>query len=81
MGRHVPVEKSTTRGFARVRALEAAAQRRRLPLKLVRDSYADGRELFEARLVLVRPDQYLSWAGDTAPRDVDALLARVAGHT
>src|SRR5713226_2511901 len=34
-----------------VRALEAAAQRRKMPLKVIRDSYAGGREQYESRLV------------------------------
>jgi hypothetical protein len=33
--------------------------------------------------VLVRPDQYVAWTGDTAPADVDAdeVMRRVAGQT
>jgi 2-polyprenyl-6-methoxyphenol hydroxylase-like FAD-dependent oxidoreductase len=64
-----------------VRALETAAERRRLPMKVIRDSFADGRELYEARLALVRPDQYVVWAGGAAPRDVDGMMMRVVGHT
>jgi len=63
-----------------VRALQATAERRHVPLKVVRDSYRDGRELYEARLVLVRPDQYVVWAGDAAPRDVGDMMTRVAGR-
>jgi 4-hydroxyisophthalate hydroxylase len=63
-----------------VRALEAAAQTNRVPLKVVRDSFADGREQYESRLVLVRPDQYVVWSADAAPPDVTSLLARVTGR-
>jgi hypothetical protein len=31
--------------------------------------------------VLVRPDQYVVWAGGAAPADVDGMLLRVAGHS
>jgi hypothetical protein len=62
-----------------VAPFEAAARARGIPLKAVRDTFADGREDYEARLVLVRPDQYVVWAGDTAPADADAIVRKVAG--
>jgi 2-polyprenyl-6-methoxyphenol hydroxylase-like FAD-dependent oxidoreductase len=65
---------------AAVQAFEQAAAAERIPLGVVRDSYAGGREAYEHRLVLVRPDQYVAWTGDGAPPDVAALLARVTGH-
>jgi 2-polyprenyl-6-methoxyphenol hydroxylase-like FAD-dependent oxidoreductase len=65
---------------AAVHAFEQAAAAARIPLEVVRDSYAGGREAYEHRLVLVRPDQYVAWAGDDAPPDVSALLAKVTGH-
>ncbi|HZT52574.1 MAG TPA: FAD-dependent monooxygenase, partial [Stellaceae bacterium] len=58
----------------------AAAQRLRVPLKVVRDSYEGGREAYGARLVLVRPDQYVAWTGDRAPDDPARVLARVVGR-
>jgi hypothetical protein len=64
---------------ASVRALEDAARQRSIPLKVIRDSTAGGREDYAARLVLVRPDQYVVWAGDEAPGEPDTMLARVAG--
>jgi len=30
-------------------------------------------------LILVRPDQYVVWAGDTAPGDAISLLRKVTG--
>ncbi|HEY1294955.1 MAG TPA: FAD-dependent monooxygenase [Chloroflexota bacterium] len=65
---------------ASVSALESAAQKTRVPLKVVRDSSADGREQYAARLVLVRPDQYVVWSADTAPADPSGLMARVTGQ-
>ncbi|TQM37031.1 FAD-dependent monooxygenase [Pseudonocardia cypriaca] len=32
-----------------------------------------------SRLVLVRPDMYVGWSGDTAPSDVDGLFRALAG--
>lgn len=61
-------------------AFEDAASSRGVPLKVVRDSYDGEREAYDARLILVRPDQYVVWAGDAAPADVSALLQRAAGR-
>jgi 2-polyprenyl-6-methoxyphenol hydroxylase-like FAD-dependent oxidoreductase len=60
-------------------AIEAAARALNVPLKVVRDSYEGDRTKYERRLVLVRPDQYVVWAGDDAPADSAAILRRAAG--
>ena len=65
---------------ADVRAFAGAAAAARIPLKVVRDTFADGRAKYERRLILVRPDQFIAWTGDRAPDDVGALLARVTGR-
>ena len=59
---------------------EAAARTRRVPLNVIRDTYDGGREAYGSRLILVRPDQYVVWAGDAPPTDVDALIIKVAGR-
>lgn len=63
-----------------VRALETGAQAKNVPLKVIRDTFAHGREQYEAPLVLVRPDQYVVWAADHAPVDAPGLFARVIGQ-
>jgi 4-hydroxyisophthalate hydroxylase len=60
-------------------AFAKAARSLRIPLKIVRDSYAGGREAYGARLVLVRPDQYVAWTSDLPPDNVPMLLGKVAG--
>jgi hypothetical protein len=65
---------------AAVQAFEQAAAAAHVPLKVVRDSYAGGREAYEHRLVLVRPDQYVAWTGDDAPPDITVLLGRLTGR-
>lgn len=47
-------------------AFAREASRRSIPLKIIKDSAAAGRERYEARLILVRPDQFVAWAGDEA---------------
>ena len=49
-------------------------------LKVVRDSYADGRTKYETRMILVRPDQFIVWIGDSAPVDAGQIMRKVAGR-
>lgn len=63
-----------------VRAFETAARGLRIPLTIVRDSFDGGREAYGARLILVRPDQYVVWTGDVAPIDARAVMAKVTGR-
>lgn len=63
-------EDATAATFAR------AAQALHLPLNIVRDSYDQGRRGYEAKLILVRPDRYIAWAGDAPPADIASLLAK-----
>jgi 4-hydroxyisophthalate hydroxylase len=63
-----------------VAPFEESARARHIPLKVIRDTYAGGREDYEARLVLVRPDQYVAWTDDGTPADADAVMRKVAGQ-
>ena len=62
-----------------VQAFETAAQALGVPLKTIRDSYRDGREAYEARMILVRPDLYVTWGGDSAPSNTKAVVSKAAG--
>jgi hypothetical protein len=63
-----------------VAAFADAAKALSVPLKIVRDTYRDGRKAYEARHILVRPDRYVAWIGDSAPADPAAIIATVAGR-
>jgi 4-hydroxyisophthalate hydroxylase len=63
-----------------VKAFEQAASSQKIPLKVVKDSYADRRTEYKAPLILVRPDQYVVWTGDEAPSDVTGVFQRVTGN-
>lgn len=56
---------------AAVSPFVTAAQALNLPLTIIRDSFADERLDYEARLILVRPDHYVAWAGDGGPIDLE----------
>jgi 4-hydroxyisophthalate hydroxylase len=58
-----------------------AAEALGVPLKVVRDTRRDGREAYEAPLILVRPDQYIVWTGNRPPDDTEALMRRVTGRS
>ena len=62
-----------------VDAFARAARTRKVPLKIVRDSRDGGREAYDAGLILVRPDQYVVWAGEAPMDDPDALIRKAAG--
>jgi 2-polyprenyl-6-methoxyphenol hydroxylase-like FAD-dependent oxidoreductase len=62
-----------------VGAFEEAARSLRVPLTVVRDSDEGDRRAYEARLVLVRPDQYVVWAGNTVPADAVRIVRRATG--
>jgi hypothetical protein len=63
-----------------VQAFERAADSLDIPFKIVHDSYRDSRMAYESKMILVRPDQFIAWTGNTAPADVKAVMRRVAGR-
>ena len=64
---------------AQASRFERAARTLRIPLGVVRDDDRDERADYAARLVLVRPDQFVAWCGDDAPADAALLLRKVTG--
>ncbi len=62
-----------------VSAFERVAADLGVPFKVIRDTYKEKRMAYEARMVLVRADQYVVWTGDTAPDDTNALMRKVVG--
>ncbi len=60
-------------------AFEAAADKLRMPLRVVHDSFDDTRTAYKHRFILVRPDQYVAWTSDEPPADATGILRRVVG--
>ena len=63
-----------------VAAFEQAARSLGVPLKTVRDARHGELTRYESSLILIRPDQYVVWSGETPPYDVRALLGKAAGR-
>ena len=66
-------------GDADVQPLARAAQARGIPFVSFDVPLRQGRDLYEADLALIRPDQHVAWRGSRLPDDCDALLAQVTG--
>lgn len=59
--------------------IAAAARRRGVDLRVVDVPTSEARDLYEAPLALIRPDQVVAWRGGS-DADADAVLAVVTGH-
>jgi 4-hydroxyisophthalate hydroxylase len=60
-----------------VAAFDAAARRLNLPLCIIRDDRTGDRTRLGASLIVIRPDQYVAWAGEHG--DPDAILRHCIG--
>ena len=61
-------------------ALVDAARTRSVPLRVIDLARPDIAELYERRLVLVRPDGHVAWRGDVLPANSLELVDRVRGQ-
>lgn len=52
-----------------------------VPLEVVTLEELDAAELYQSRLVLVRPDGHVVWRGNEAPADGTALVDHMRGAT
>lgn len=62
-----------------VSAIEEAAERRAVPLRVLDVRAREAVGLYRDALVLSRPDQHVAWRGDRAPADALTLIDRVRG--
>jgi 2-polyprenyl-6-methoxyphenol hydroxylase-like FAD-dependent oxidoreductase len=60
-------------------ALERAALKRGVPLKRVAISNRNAEQLYQRRLLLVRPDGHVAWRGDNMPADAASVIEVVRG--
>jgi hypothetical protein len=66
---------------AKAEAFRQAATHLGVPLEVIEDDAGGELERYQARLVLVRPDQYVAWTDTAAMVDPEAVLRRVIGST
>lgn len=64
---------------ADVARAQAAARRRRIPLRVIDRPDKSLRDRYKTALVLVRPDQHVAWCGDRMVRDPVELIDLVRG--
>ncbi|MDK3255397.1 FAD-dependent monooxygenase [Blastococcus capsensis] len=64
---------------AAVALFQEAARALGVPLTVLRDTCSGEVVDYGARLVLVRPDQFVAWTGDAAPQDAERVLGRATG--
>ncbi|MEO8542647.1 MAG: FAD-dependent monooxygenase [Betaproteobacteria bacterium] len=62
-----------------VAGLLSAALERKVPLQTVAIEDVAIAQLYERRLVLVRPDGHVAWRSDQAPRDAGAVIDQIRG--
>ncbi len=76
------------RGFSLIRigeaapsptAFQVASRELRMPMTVIDLPEEPALELYQKRLVLVRPDHYIAWCGDAIPDDVESILSAVTG--
>jgi 2-polyprenyl-6-methoxyphenol hydroxylase-like FAD-dependent oxidoreductase len=61
------------------RTMLEAAKNRGVPLGVVSITEPAIADLYERKLVLVRPDGHVAWRGDEAPSDPEAIIDRMRG--
>lgn len=62
-----------------VSGFQSVADGLKIPVKVIRDTLDEERVGYESSLVLVRPDQYVAWAGNEGPDDLESLFRTVTG--
>ncbi|MGY2001285.1 FAD-dependent monooxygenase [Blastococcus sp. SYSU DS1024] len=62
-----------------VSGFEDAARSLGVPLTVLRDALAGELADYGARLILVRPDQFVAWTGESAPADPARVLTTATG--
>ena len=56
-----------------------AARERRIPLQVLNIPKTPAWDLYQRKLVLVRPDQHIAWRGDHVPENIGEVLERTVG--
>src|SRR5205807_8715825 len=77
------------RGFSLIRvgkaapsdgAFREAGRKLQIPMTTIDVPDEPAWDLYQTRLILVRPSQYIAWSGNFVPNNVRGLLCAVAGR-
>ena len=63
-----------------VSAFKEAATQLNLPLAIIAKDSANGRKLYEARYILVRPDHFIAWTSNDLPENPISVLSQSVGR-
>lgn len=63
---------------SQVASFASCAESLSIPMKVIRDAAHGERVRYDASLILVRPDQYVAWAGDAGK--AGDILERASGR-
>ena len=61
------------------RSIEKHFKKVNVPITLVTSDLPKVRLLYEAPLVLIRPDGHVAWRSDTPPKQISSLVNKVSG--
>ena len=61
-------------------AIEQVARDLNMPLNVVDVEKTAAQELYQAKLLLVRPDQHVAWRSNAVPEDISAILGAIIGR-
>jgi hypothetical protein len=62
-----------------IRDIQSIANQKKIPLNVVRDNLDGGRDKYDTRYILVRPDHYIVWNSNTVPLNINKILSKVVG--
>jgi hypothetical protein len=65
---------------ANIKAFREAGRELGVPVKVLDLPSEPAMDLYQTRLILVRPDQHIAWRGEEAPADWQSLLCIVTGR-
>jgi hypothetical protein len=64
---------------ATVASFAQAGEAMGIPLRIVRDTFADKRTAYETKRILVRPDHFVAWCANDPPVDARVILRKATG--
>ena len=64
----------------KIKNFEQLAQQLQLPLKVVNINDEHAKSIYDANLVIIRPDQHIAWRDNNLPENIGNILKIISGH-